>query len=188
MIQHVDDIRKARKSVDWTQKDLAAATGLSQSAIAKIEKGRYSIPHDTFVKISEALDRKNADLGNLLTIRDVMRPAKELITLRPKDSVGRAITLMTENGISQIPIFDGDRVIGTATSHGMMKFLSESGSSTQPVKDAMERELPLVNEDAPVSSIKELDKEFHAVLATRAGKVVGIVTSEDVLRASLKNR
>ena len=50
------DIKRIRKSLDITQTELAVASGVSQSTIAKIERGTMSASYDTVVKLFEALD------------------------------------------------------------------------------------------------------------------------------------
>ena len=50
------DIRRIRKSLDVTQTALAAQSGVSQSTIAKIERGRISASYETVVKLFTALD------------------------------------------------------------------------------------------------------------------------------------
>jgi len=183
MINTVKDIRRARKSVDWTQRDLADATGLSQSAIAKIEKGRYGVSHDTFLRIAEALEARGSELGQNLTLGEVM--ATDLVAIAPEEPIEKAVRLMDEHAISQIPIFDGPLHVGTVTSTGLMKVLTR-GKEVHTVHMAMSRELPMLNESAPITPlITGLLEEFHAILVTRSGEVVGIVTSEDVLRMSV---
>ncbi len=183
MITGVKDIRRARKSVEWTQRDLADATGLSQSAIAKIEKGRYSVSHDTFLKIAGALERRTSELGHSLTLGNVM--VGDIITLSPEEPVERAANLMDEHSISQIPIFEGNVHIGTVTSTSLVKALTQD-PDTHTVRKAMIRELPMLNEVTPINQlITGLLEEFHAILVTRSGEVVGIVTSEDVLKVSV---
>jgi predicted transcriptional regulator len=185
MINSVKDIRRARKSVEWTQKDLADATDLSQSAIAKIEKGRYSLSHETFLRIQDVLDRKMAEGGDRLTLGDVMVPAGELITVSPEEPIGKAVRLMEEHSISQIPVFEAGRTIGTVTSNSLASAMM--GPPIHTVRKAMIHELPLLHEDMPITPvITAILAESHAILVTRAGEIVGIVTSEDVLRRSVR--
>ena len=50
------EIRKRRKLLDITQAELAAASGVSQSTITKVEKGKISASYETVVKLFETLD------------------------------------------------------------------------------------------------------------------------------------
>jgi predicted transcriptional regulator len=184
MIRDIRDIRRARKAVEWTQKDLADATELSQSAIAKIEKGRYGVSHETFCRIAEALEIKSQEAGDCLTLGDIMET--DIITMAPEEPVEKAVRLMNEHSISQIPLFEGNSHIGTVTSTGLAVALTQD-PGIRTVGKAMARELPMLNESAQVNrAITALLEEFHAILVTRSGEVVGIVTSEDVLKRSVR--
>jgi len=180
MIASVRDIKRARKAAGWTQRELADATNLSQSAIAKIESGSYNLSHETFLRISDVLNRLGAESDNRPTLGNVM--ATSIITLSPEEPVERAASLMDEHSISQIPIFEGNVHIGTVTSTSLVKALTQN-PDTHTVRKAMIRELPMLNEATPIDQlITGLLEEFHAILVTRSGEVVGIVTSEDVLK------
>lgn len=52
--QRIADIRKQQGK---TQQDIAEATGLQQSHIARIEAGRYSVGLDTLAAIGDALGK-----------------------------------------------------------------------------------------------------------------------------------
>lgn len=53
----IDEVTKIRKSKGWTQQDLAKASGLTQSVIARIES-KKSIPTlATFQKLILAMDK-----------------------------------------------------------------------------------------------------------------------------------
>jgi predicted transcriptional regulator len=182
MISDTGDIRKARKSLDWTQKDLAQATGLSQSAIAKIERGRYGLSHATFLRIAEALERRRAELGRAVTLGQVM--VGRIISLGPHEPVSRAALLMEEHSISQIPVFEGRAHVGTVSSTGLACALARN-PRIRLVREAMGRELPMLNRSTQVgAAVAGLLEQYRAILVTDAGEIVGIVTSEDLLRRS----
>ncbi|MCP9849196.1 helix-turn-helix transcriptional regulator [Cyanobium sp. Morenito 9A2] len=48
-------IREIRLSMNWTQEDLAAATGLHPSYIGGIERGQRNVGLDNLLKISHSL-------------------------------------------------------------------------------------------------------------------------------------
>lgn len=51
-------IARLRQEKQLTQRDLARLTGFSNSNIAKIEKGAYSVGIDVLSKMAEALDAR----------------------------------------------------------------------------------------------------------------------------------
>lgn len=90
------DIKRIRKSLDITQTELAAASGVSQSTIAKIERGRMSASYDTVVKLFETLDGMRRDEKKDLTAADVA--SEKVVTVQSTDKVHQASDLMRRPG------------------------------------------------------------------------------------------
>ena len=67
----VSDIKRIRKSLDITQTELAAASGVSQSTIAKIERNKMSASYETVVKLFETLEGMRKNEKRDLTAADV---------------------------------------------------------------------------------------------------------------------
>ena len=65
------DIKRIRKSIDVTQMELASSSGISQSTIAKIERGTISASYDTVVRLFETLESMKADSRKEMTAGDV---------------------------------------------------------------------------------------------------------------------
>src|SRR4051794_21543027 len=56
-------VRDARKHRGWTQSDLAAALGTSQSAVARIEQGGQNLTVQMLARIGEVLDAGLVTIG-----------------------------------------------------------------------------------------------------------------------------
>ena len=65
------EIRKVRKGLDITQAQLAAASGISQSTIAKVERNTISASYATIVKLFETLEEMRNTNNKSLTAADV---------------------------------------------------------------------------------------------------------------------
>lgn len=52
------DIRKARLTKNLTQKQVAAKTGMPQSAIARMESGTHSVSVDTLVRVARVFGKQ----------------------------------------------------------------------------------------------------------------------------------
>ena len=88
-------IRIMRKQLDWTQKDLADASGVTQSMINKIEKGTKLPSFETAIKIFQFLnDRIKNQTGKPGIARDIS--VKYVKSVKPSDSVEIAIKLGNE--------------------------------------------------------------------------------------------
>ena len=95
------DIRRLRKSLDITQVELAHASGISQSTIAKIESGKISASYDTVVRLFETLDDMKHRDNRSLTAADVC--SKGVVAIQSDSLVHQASELMRTAGYSQLP-------------------------------------------------------------------------------------
>lgn len=188
MMPDIGEIKKRRKLVGMTQIQLASASGVSQSMIAKIESGKVSPAYHIVSKLMESLD--NVADKDIVVVKDIM--TTKLIFLRPKDNVEKAINIMNKNGFSQIPIIDKGYPVGVVTE----KIVFDSISNEKDVKalldktvyDVMEDSLPTIREDESLESVSTLLRRNPAVLVVKKGKVVGIVTKSDIFKIVKKKK
>ena len=85
------------------------------------------------------------------------RNGRGLITLDQQESLTRAIDLMRNEGISQIPITAGGELAGLLTEKDLLEFLT-SGERDPNVHliDVMRRSVPTVLETTPLSALDEM--------------------------------
>lgn len=167
-------IRNLRKEKDITQKDLAHLAEISQAHIAKIENDKVDPRLSTVNKILMILNR----LEKRKTCREIMGP--DIISVTPEMPVMNVINLMKESGVSQIPVFDEEKHVGSVKESTLIHNIDRN-LSLKKVKDIMEKPFPIIDSEDPIDVAKSL-LEFHpAVLVARKGKVVGIITKSDLL-------
>ena len=108
-------IALARERLGWTQKQLGNRVGVGQMTISKIENGQYAPSYQTLEKIVQTLNE--AMFGPPLfwsqIVKEIM--TKPVIYLTPGDRVLNAIIKMEERGISQLPVIDKGKNVGTVT-------------------------------------------------------------------------
>lgn len=180
----VSDIRRKRKELDITQAQLASASGISQSAIAKIEKGTISASYSTIVKLFETLEDIKVKDSSTTRVIDVA--TKDIIIVQSTDTVHTASELMKKSGISQLPVFKGDAPVGSISERMLMervmKGITMNELSNKNVSQVMEESYPVVAESTPVSTVASLMANSNAVLVSKKGKIVGMVTAADLLK------
>ncbi|AUT49286.1 helix-turn-helix domain-containing protein [Achromobacter sp. AONIH1] len=98
-------LRALRQARDWTLKQAAAATGVSASALSKIENGLLSPTYDNLIKIAAGLD---LDVAELFTPSDAHMGTG-------RRSLGR----QGEGRQYETPYYD-HRLLCTALSHKRM--------------------------------------------------------------------
>jgi tRNA nucleotidyltransferase (CCA-adding enzyme) len=113
--------------------------------------------------------------------RDVMsRPAR---TVFPDDTVAHAMVECQRFGQSGILVANGDEVVGTVDREDLDKAISH-GLSHAPVKGIMGSRVARCEEDTPLTELQRLLATGDGRVAVlRDGKLAGVVTRSDVLRA-----
>jgi len=93
---------------------------------------------------------------------------------------------MTKHGYSQIPVFCGQQSVGSISEKTILRQILAGKDLSQisklPIEEIMEESFPQVSEDAPLSLISSLLQTYSAVLVSKKGTVVGIITKADLLR------
>ena len=185
-----EDIKKLRKKVGLTQTELAKLAGVSQSLIARIEKGTVDPRLSTLRKIIEAIKLVEMRAKKAKSAKDVMY--SPVITIKSSDKVKKAIELMEKYAISQLPVVNDKGVpVGSITESTVLKKLL-SGEPEKilklKVEEIMEESFPTITTSTNIKDIQQLIlKKYPAVLVMEKGKIVGIITKIDLItRAVVK--
>lgn len=185
MLPQIEEIVKRRRMLGLTQKQLARLAGVSQSLIAKLESGKINPSYDKVKAIFDALEKLENNVD--IRVSDILH--SEVIGIQKNESVAQAVKLMVEYGFSQLPVFDGDRIVGSISEKTIMGKLSSTKDFTQisrlPVESIMEESFPQVGKNAPIKLVSSLLNVYSAVLVSEKGKIVGIVTKADLLKVLL---
>ncbi|MEM1657789.1 MAG: CBS domain-containing protein, partial [Candidatus Jordarchaeales archaeon] len=178
-----EDLKQARKRLGITQEELARMAGVSQSLIARIESGSVDPRLSTLRKIVNAL---SAFEKNKICARDIM--FSPVISVSSDETVRTAISLMEKNSISQLPVIDKGRLVGSISESTIMKYLSEGKDVfDKTVGEIMEESFPTVNPLTSIEVVHHLIVSGNpAVLVVDKGEVVGIITKIDLISAYKK--
>lgn len=120
-----------------------------------------------------------------LKVRDVMTGTVHSCTA--EDSMRSVQRIMREEGMSGMPVLDGERLIGIVSMDDVIRALDE-GRIDESVSEWMTRNVIVLEDDMPLSfAISHMEKYRFGrfpVLDTQK-RLVGIITSRDVLIALL---
>ncbi|WP_041427518.1 CBS domain-containing protein [Syntrophomonas wolfei] len=145
--------------------------------------------------------------------KDIM--TREVITVGKNDSLEEVARILLEEKISGVPVIDADSyVIGIVTEKDLIVKASElkmpfyvtlfdsiiflenpirfnnniKKFTASQVEDAMTTKVIMVEEDTEVSRIVEImqDKRVNRVPVVRHGKLVGIISRNDILKSLVK--
>jgi predicted transcriptional regulator len=115
-------------------------------------------------------------------------------TVRPETDVTQAVGVLTQRSCSGAPVVDADgRVVGVLTHEGCMRALSGAaytGEHAGKVDDHMSREFAVVEPTADLFRVVSMfsNEAGRRILVADHGKLVGIVTRTDALKALDKLR
>ncbi|MGD6810346.1 MAG: CBS domain-containing protein [Candidatus Bathyarchaeia archaeon] len=182
MFPKLDEVAKRRRQLGIKQSDLAKMAGVSQSLIAKLEAGTIDPSYTkakTIFTVLDKLEFKNKVQAEKLVHNDV-------VSVQRHEPISKVVNLMKEYGYSQIPVFEGKQPVGSITEKTMLRQILE-GKNIQDISklstgDIMEEAFPQINEDAPLTLITSLLQTYPAVLVSKKGNVIGIITKADLLR------
>jgi predicted transcriptional regulator len=178
------DIRKMRKTLDMTQAQLADASGVSQSTIAKIESEKISASYTTVVRLFETLNDIYSQGGKDITATDIA--SKGVVTIQSSNTVHEASDLMKSTGYSQLPVMEGEIPVGSISERGILEMVRRGTTmddlSVKPIYKVMSESFPIVTENTPIATVTSMMANCNAILVSKKGKIVGLITSADMLK------
>ncbi|MGB3681335.1 MAG: CBS and ACT domain-containing protein, partial [Rubrobacteraceae bacterium] len=128
----------------------------------------------------------------MLRVRDVM--TRDVVTLGPEASAREALGICRERGIRHIPIVEKDRLVGLVSDRDLRDVSPPRQGSDQAtlswtrVRDIMSTDLSTVG---PLDTIDHVaqeiyDRKIGCLPVVDDGEVVGIITSQDMMRAMIE--
>lgn len=130
-------------------------------------RGEYNVPLLTKIFISDAMNRS-------------------VVTLVPTDSVATALQLVVEKGFRGIPVVDGEKLVGIVTVSDLQRIPREQMATTT-LKEVMTQSLLVTHaDDSLLTALETMTNHGIGrlpVVTRETGKLVGIITRTDVLRA-----
>ena len=182
MLPPLEEIAQKRRLLGLKQSELAKLAGVSQSLIAKVESGKIDPAYTKVKNILEALEKLEVQAK----IQAVKVLHNKVVGIQKNEPVSKVVQLMKSHGYSQLPVFDGKRSVGSVSEKTILNQILAGKDLAQitklSIEDVMEEAFPQVDEDAPLSLISSLLQVYSAVLVSKKGTAVGIITKADLLR------
>lgn len=188
MLPELSEIRAKRKRIGLTQTGLAQKAGVSQSLVAKIEAGGIVPSYGNAKKIFDFFESLHEQ--SQLRAADFM--TAKVISVRPDATLREAVKVMKRGAVSQLPVIDDGKNIGTLSEKIVLERLNSAKDmkevSSLKAVEAMTEAMPVLREDTPFKVISALLEHNPGVLVGRKGRLVGIITKSDLLNAVLEKR
>ena len=188
MLPELSELKRKRQAFDLTQIELAQKTGVSQSLIAKTEAGRIIPGYANAKKLFDFFE----SLHHESELRAHQLMAHKVLSARPDSTLKDATRAMEKNAVSQLPVIEEGKNIGTISEKLVLDKMNEVNDPTKAgkliVRDVMGEAMPVIMGYSSFRAVSALLENNAGVLVARKGKIVGIITKSDLLNSMLKRK
>ena len=122
------------------------------------------------------------DFNSSMLIQDIM--TKAMITVNPTTTAKQIAKMMEQGGIGAVFVKENENPVGIVTDRDFAtKIAAKSLSLDTPAEKIMSSPLITINHNEPISAAAErmTDKKIRKLAVTENGKIVGIITSTDLV-------
>jgi cystathionine beta-synthase len=142
---------------------------------------------DEWLKEKRLLEPQKMTAGLISGTKAVNAP-QSLVSVSPPDKLSEALAKMNELGLTQIPVLEEGRPVGSLRENRVLsKVVRNHHLLDAPVSEVMEASFPTVDVDASAQEVTKRLQSSPAVLVEEYGRIVGIITRHDVLDLKLGN-
>jgi predicted transcriptional regulator len=185
VLPELNELKIKRKELNLTQIELSEKTGVSQGEIAKIETEKI-IP--SYLKAKKLIDFLFYPEKEI-TAKDLM--SKKIISINANKTLLNAVELMEFKSVSQLPIMQGIKCIGSINEKNALNALNEVKNKEKilnsKITNFMGKPFPIISEETELKRINSLLKENEAILIiNKRNKINGIITKSDLLKKIMR--
>ncbi len=171
----IADIRIARQKYKIKSSKLARESGISPSAMSKLETGKLKPSYELVYRVLCALETLVSQRGTAETVEK--RMSGDVATVSPLDPISKARGMMKGKGFSQLPVLDANGgLVGMVTEGSIL-----DNPEAAVCGDAAESNYAIVGPDTALERARQLARNVQAVLIVDGGKLVGILTKADFI-------
>ena len=136
---------------------------------------------DEWMKEKLLLEPQRITAGLIAETKNSGAPAA-LVFVGPDEPVSSALEKMTESGVTQIPVLEDNRSVGSIReSRVLAKLLGDRDLLNAKVSEVMDDSFPVLDMDTSLNEIKAKLQKHPAVLIEDFKRITGIITRSDVL-------
>jgi cystathionine beta-synthase len=130
-----------------------------------IDNGYLETPHRG--DLTDLIARKHAE--------------SQTVTVKPSTSLAQAYRQMKLYDISQLPVLEGDRLVGLLDEEDLLVHVYRSGSFEGRADDVMTRDVRVVEAGQDLTRVLEILERGMVAPVVRDGRFQGLITKIDVL-------
>lgn len=128
----------------------------------------------------------------VIKIKEVLAIKKDLpmlISVTPREKLIRAVSMIQEFNISQLPVIENGKILGSLNEASLMKLLLEGvEAESQDIADVMGKPLPVLEENTNIfEAYRILLSGASGIVVTRDGEPQALITRADLVNYWIKN-
>src|SRR5437868_4250059 len=136
---------------------------------------------DEWMKEKLLLEPQRITAGLIAETKNSGSP-QQLIFVGPDETLSSALALMSENGVTQMPVLENHLSIGSLReSHVLAKLLENRELLNERVSAVMDKSFPVLEMDTSYAEIKSKLQRHPAVLVEDFKRITAKITRSDVL-------
>ncbi|HEY6118868.1 MAG TPA: pyridoxal-phosphate dependent enzyme [Pyrinomonadaceae bacterium] len=136
---------------------------------------------DEWMKEKRLLEPQKITAGLMCGTKRSQAPT-QLISVAPTDNVGEALARMDEVGVTQLPVIEDGRSIGSVRENRVLaRVVRNRELLNAQIHEVMEASFPTVDVDVSSDEVTRRLRTSPAVLVEEYGRIIGIITRHDVL-------
>jgi CBS-domain-containing membrane protein len=132
----------------------------------------------------KSADQKKADRHPVIRARDIM--SSPVLTVLSTDLSSKLLTIFKQQRFRHIPVLNStSQLVGIISDRDLLEQLDGS----LPVSSIMSKQVLTTNPDTPIQEVVKtmLDERIDCIPLMEQGRIVGIITRGDILRAVMRN-
>lgn len=180
---------------------ISSSETVAEAARLMLENHALALPVEEngeivgIITVEDVIHAMGDNFFSKIRVEDVM--SRDLVAVSPRDTVGQAIALMREHGVSRLPVIDGGKLVGVLTIHDVIvKVIQPRQRATRgeyvgeklrtlshQVKDIMTPDVITASPNEPLSAAirRMLKADVSCLVVVHDGRPVGMLTRTDIL-------
>jgi predicted transcriptional regulator len=185
MLPDIEDILKLKKKHKLSSRKLAKELNDEPTFgwINKVENGKIKDPsYLKMKKIYEYFERLEKINGDTIEGK-----YKKIKSFKIGDDVKTVSTIMAKHGFSQVPIYDKNKIcVGMLTDKIITKLANLRAENKKIKQSNLDPINPKIQHTDILKSVEDIFELYDYVLVEKKGKIVGILTRQDLNQELLK--
>jgi predicted transcriptional regulator len=185
MLPDIEDILKLKKKHKLSSRKLAKELNDEPTFgwINKVENGKIKDPsYLKMKKIYEYFERLEKINGDTIEGK-----YKKIKSFKIGDDVKTVSTIMAKHGFSQVPIYDKNKIcVGMLTDKIITKLANLRAENKKIKQSNLDPINPKIQHNDILKSVEDIFDLYDYVLVEKNGKIVGILTRQDLNQELLK--